>query len=89
MEELIFFRETDYPDQNVPVFTSVSSMKRSDFCGVFGDKVYPIRVPKGTLLFYISAYDCIRDEESEQEILLEKGSTKLINGELVFIPAKQ
>jgi len=88
-EDLVLWRETSFPNQDVPVFTSVSSRSKEDFCGAFGDKVYPIQIPKGTRMLYISAFDRLQgrsDEESEQEFLLKRGITKLVGGVLIFTP---
>lgn len=86
-EELVLLRETSYPNQDVPLFIPTSCGSEKLFNGSFGDRLYQIRIPKGTRLFYISAVDILHgmaNEETEQEVLLEEGTTQLVGNELVF-----
>ena len=88
-EELIIKRETSYPNQNIPIFTSTSSRPDNEFGGKYGAKVYPVVIPKGTKIFYISAYDKVIQRmarSSEEEFILEKGTTKLVGEKIIFTP---
>jgi len=91
-EDLIFLRETAFPNRIVPTLMSVSSRPTESFCGCFGTQVYLTVIPKGTKIFYISAWDCLEGRpanESEEEFLLEKGTTQLTDKKLVFKPSRQ
>ena len=91
-EDLVFLRETTFPDRDISTLMSVSSRPIESFCGCFGDIIYPTLIPKGTKIFYISAWDCLEGRpanESEEEFLIEKGTTQLVDGKLIFKPSLQ
>ncbi len=84
-EDVLFYRETSFPNKITPTLTSVTSKREAS--GEFGDNKYPILVPKGTKFFFISASDILAGvplEETEEEFLLEHGSHILVDGRLVY-----
>lgn len=84
-DDLILYRGTDYPCTTIPVLTSVTISK--DEANNFGP-VYPIHVPSGTRLFYVSAVEWTKREFTEQEFILSPGTTTLNGNELVYHPCQ-
>lgn len=88
-DEIVLYRETNYPLNNIPVLTS-AAYSPDGFNGTFGEKIYKIFIPKGTRIFYISALDEIdgkKRSETEEEFLLSPGITTLdSNNNILYTP---
>lgn len=78
--EMILNRETSFPNSDIPLLTSTTS--RTDTSGTYGEKIFPVIIPKGTPIFFISAINLNEGrklEETEEEFLIGPVKTKLIN----------